>query len=230
MAFILTMIAVALGVLIFNHDTGISFGLPNDDFASVVYLGLFGAVVGAGVIGAHRDIGEMFKNLMIWTVIIMGLVTGWLYRDQAEEIALRVAAELVPGTPVMVPDEDGRAAVSIRKSLSGHFDAAGQVNGEKVDFLIDTGATTVALSHSDALRVGFDERDLNYTLIINTANGQARAAPVRLDSVTVGSISRRGLRAMVAEPGKLDQSLLGMNFISSLTAFEMRKGEVILRD
>ncbi|MEQ8307241.1 MAG: TIGR02281 family clan AA aspartic protease [Hoeflea sp.] len=230
MAFILTLLAVALGVLIFNHDTGLSFGLPNDDFASVVYLGLFGAVVGAGVIGAHRDIGEMFKNLMIWTVIILGLVTGWLYRDQAEEIALRVAAELVPGKPIMLPDEDGRAAVSIRKSLSGHFDAAGQVNGENVNFLIDTGATTVALSHADALRVGFDERDLNYTLIINTANGRAQAAPVRLESLTVGSISRIGLRAMVAEPGKLDQSLLGMNFISSLTAFEMRKGEVILRD
>jgi aspartyl protease family protein len=114
--------------------------------------------------------------------------------------------------------------------LSGHFDAAGQVNGESVDFLIDTGATTIALSYGDALRVGFTDRDLSYSLIINTANGQARAAPVRLDSVTIGSITREGLRAMVAEPRKLDQSLLGMNFISSLTAFEMRRGEVILRD
>lgn len=230
MVFILTLLAAALGVLILNHETGVSFGLPNEDFASVAYLGLLGAVIGAGVIGTHRNIGQMLKNLMIWLVIALGLVTGWLYRDQAEEIALRVAAELVPGRPVQISDGDGRAAVSIRKSLNGHFDAAGQVNGANVDFLIDTGATTVALSHADALRVGFTERDLNYTLIINTANGQARAAPVRLDSVTVGSITRMGLRAMVAEAGKLDQSLLGMNFISSLTAFEMRKGEVILRD
>jgi aspartyl protease family protein len=229
MAFVLALIAAALGILIFNHETGVSFGLPNDDFATVVYLGLFGAVVGAGVIGAHRNMGEMLKNLMIWLVIILGLVTGWLYRDQAEEIALRLAAELVPGRPMVVIDAEGEA-VSIRKSLNGHFDASGQVNGTTVDFLIDTGATTIALSHADALRVGFSERDLSYTLIINTANGQARAAPVRIESITIGSITRTGLRAMVAEPGKLDQSLLGMNFISSLTAFEMRQGEVILRD
>lgn len=229
MAFVLTLLAAVLGLLIFNHETGVSFGLPNDDFASLVYLGLFGAVVGAGVIGAHRDMGEMFKNLMIWLVIILGLLTGWLYRDQAEQIALNLAAELVPGRPMVLNDSQGQA-VSIRKSLNGHFDAAGMVNGAQVDFLIDTGATTIALSHADALRVGFSDRDLNYTLIINTANGQARAAPVRIESVAIGSISRTGLRAMVAEPGKLDQSLLGMNFISSLTAFEMRKGEVILRD
>jgi aspartyl protease family protein len=55
-------------------------------------------VVGAGVVGAHRNIGEMLKNLMIWLVIILGLATGWLYQDQAKEAALRVAAELVPGT------------------------------------------------------------------------------------------------------------------------------------
>lgn len=229
MALLLVLIGAALAVLIFNHDTGLSFGLPNSDFASLVYLGAFGAVVGAGVVGAHRNMGEMLKNLLIWTVIILGLVTGWLYQDEARQIAVRVAGGLAPGKPVMITDDAG-PAVSIRKSMNGHFDAAGSVNGEAVDFLIDTGATTVVLSHADALRVGFAEADLVFSLITNTANGQARAAPVRLDDVTVGAISRNDLRAMVAEPGKLDRSLLGMNFISSLTAFELRRDNVILRD
>lgn len=229
MVFILALIGAALAVLIFNHETGFSFGLPNDDLASLVYLGLIGAVVGAGVVGAHRNIGEMVRNLLIWVVMILGLATGWLYQDQARDMVLRVAGGLAPGRPVTVSDEKGQA-VLIRKSLNGHFQAAGEVNGQPVDFLIDTGATSIALSHDDALRIGFTDADLNYTLIINTANGQARAAPVRLDTVTVGSVVRRGLRAMVAEPDRLDQSLLGMNFISSLTAFEMRRDEVILRD
>jgi len=229
MIFILAVIGATLAVLIFNHETGLSFGLPNDDLASVVYLGLLGAVVGAGVIGAHRNIGEMIKNLLVWVVIILGLATGWLYQDQAREMALRVAGGLAPGRAVTVSDENG-TAVLIRKSLNGHFEAAGEVNGQAVSFLIDTGATSIALSHDDALRIGFTENELRYTLIINTANGQARAAPVRLDSVTIGTVVRNGLRAMVAEPGRLDQSLLGMNFISSLTAFEMRRDEVILRD
>ena len=229
MVFVLALIGATLAVLIFNHETGLSFGLPNTDLASLVYLGLLGAVVGAGVVGAHRNIGEMIRNLLIWVVMILGLATGWLYQDQAREIVLRVAGGLAPGRPVTVSDENGQA-VLIRKSLNGHFEAAGEVNGEPVSFLIDTGATSIALSHGDALRIGFTEDDLSYTLIINTANGKARAAAVRLDTVTIGTVIRRGLRAMVAEPGRLDQSLLGMNFISSLTAFEMRRDEVILRD
>lgn len=229
MVFVLALIGATLAVLIFNHESGLSFGLPNDDLASLVYLGLLAAVIGAGVVGAHRNIGEMIKNLLVWMVIILGLTTGWLYQDQAREMALRVAGGLTPGRPVTVSDAQGQA-VLIRKSLSGHFEAAGEVNGQPVIFLMDTGATTIALSHDDALRIGFSEDDLSYSLVINTANGQARAAAVRLETVAIGPVVRNGLRAMVAEPGRLEQSLLGMNFISSLTAFEMRRDEVILRD
>ncbi|OCW57903.1 TIGR02281 family clan AA aspartic protease [Hoeflea olei] len=229
MIFILALIGVALAVLIFNHDSGMSFGLANDEFASLVYLGLFAAVIGAGVVGAHRNIGEMVKNLVIWTVIILGFVTGYLYQDQARDMVLRVAGGLAPGRPVMVADETG-TAVAIHKSMNGHFEAAGKVNGQPVNFLIDTGATSIALSHDDAIRIGFRDEDLSYSLVISTANGQANAAAVRLDRVEIGSIERTGLRAMVAEPGQLEQSLLGMNFISSLSAFEMRRNEVILRD
>ena len=229
MVVILALMGATLAVLIYNHETGLSFGIPNADLASLVYLGLIGAVVGAAVVGGHRNIGEMIRNLLIWVVLILGLATGWLYQDQARDMVLRVAGGLAPGKPVTVSDADGQA-VLIRKSLNGHFEAAGDVNGEPVSFLIDTGATSIALSHADALRVGFSEGDLSYTLIINTANGRARAAPVRLDTVTIGTVERQGLRAMVAEPGQLEQSLLGMNFISSLTAFEMRRDEVILRD
>ena len=229
MIIILALMGAALAVLIFNHESGMSFGLPNDEFAGLVYLGLLAAVIGAGIVGAHRNIGEMVKNLLIWTVIILGFVTGFLYQDQAKEVVMRIAGGLAPGRPVMISDDLG-PAVSIRKSINGHFEAQGLVNGEPVDFLIDTGATSIALSHDDATRIGFTDADLSYTLVISTANGRARAAQVRLDSVDVGSIGRAGLRALVAAPEQLDQSLLGMNFISSLTAFEMRRDEVILRD
>ncbi|MDF1609507.1 TIGR02281 family clan AA aspartic protease [Hoeflea sp. YIM 152468] len=229
MIFILALIVATLAVLIFNHETGMSFGLPNDDFASIAYLGLLAAVIGATVVGAHRNMGEMIRNLLTWAAIILGLATGWLYQDQARDMVLRVAGGLAPGRPVTVTDENGQA-VLIRKSLNGHFEAAGTVNGEAVSFLIDTGATTIALSHEDALRIGFTDKDLSYSLVINTANGQGRAAAVRLDTVIIGSVVRKGLRALVVEPRQLEQSLLGMNFMSSLTAFEMRRDEVVLRD
>ena len=229
MVFLLAMIGATLAVLIYNHETGFSFGIPNGDLAGLVYFGLLGAVIGAAVIGTHRNIGEMIRNLLVWIVMILGLATGWLYQDQARDMVMRVAGGLAPGRPVTVSDGNG-PAVLIRKSLNGHFEAAAEINGKPVNFLIDTGATSIALSHDDALRVGFTDDDLTYSLDINTANGRARAAAVTLDTVTVGTVVRSGLRAMVAEPGRLDQSLLGMNFISSLTAFEMRRDEVILRD
>lgn len=229
MIFLLAVIGAALVVLLFNHESGMSFGLPNGDVAFLVQYGLLAAVIGAGVVGMHRNIGEMVKNLLIWAVIILGLATGWLYQEQAKDMVLRVAGGLAPGRPVTVTDQNGQA-VLIRKSLNGHFEAAGSVNGEAVSFLIDTGATSIALSHEDALRIGFTDDDLSYSMIINTANGQGRAAAVRLDSVVVGTVVRERLRALVVEPGQLEQSLLGMNFISSLTAFEMRRDEVVLRD
>lgn len=229
MIVILVLIGATLAVLIFNHETGMSFGLPNDDFASIAYLGLLAAVIGAGVVGAHRNVAEMVRNLLTWSVIILGLATGWLYQDQARDMVLRVAGGLAPGRPVTVTDENGQA-VLIQKSLNGHFEAAGTVNGQSVSFLIDTGATSIALSHEDALRIGFTDEDLRYLLTINTANGQGRAASVRLETVTIGTVVRTGLRALVVEPGQLEQSLLGMNFISSLTAFELRRDEVVLRD
>jgi aspartyl protease family protein len=62
MVFVLALIGAVLAVLIFNHETGFSFGLPNTDLASLVYLGLIAAVIGAGVVGAHRNIGEMSRT------------------------------------------------------------------------------------------------------------------------------------------------------------------------
>jgi aspartyl protease family protein len=176
MVFVLALIGAVLAVLIFNHETGFSFGLPNTDLASLVYLGLIAAVIGAGVVGAHRNIGEMVKNLLIWVVMILGLATGWLYQDQAKEAVLRVAGGLAPGRPVTVSDAKGQA-VLIRKSLNGHFEAAGDVNGQPVNFLIDTGATSIALSHR--MRSASALTRMSSTTRSSSTPPTARPAPLR---------------------------------------------------
>jgi clan AA aspartic protease, TIGR02281 family len=225
----LAVLAAALGLLIYNHGAGTTFSMPNDDFAQLSYLAILGSVIAASLVGSHRRMGEFVRNLLLWTVIVLGLVTGWTYRDELERVAADVVADLSPGRPVVLMSGE-TMQVSLRKAMNGHFEADAFVNGTPVSFLIDTGATTIALSYDDAIAAGFDPVSLSFTVPIMTANGAALAAPVRLDVVEIGPIRRVDLRATVAEKGKLEQSLLGMNFISSLSGFEMRRNEIILKD
>jgi aspartyl protease family protein len=99
-----------------------------------------------------------------------------------------------------------------------------------VSFLVDTGASSVVLSYQDAKNAGLDMGALSFTSPISTANGDAFAANVRLVEIGIGEITRRNVRAMVAEDGKLNQSLLGMTFLSSLSGYTVRQDQLILQD
>jgi aspartyl protease family protein len=94
--------------------------------------------------------------------------------------------------------------------------------------LVDTGATLVALSVTDAQSAGIDVDQLEFNRIVSTANGQAAAASITLDEVRVGSIVRQDVKAMVARG--LSNSLLGMSFFSTLSKFQIENDELILRD
>ena len=86
------------------------------------------------------------------------------------------------------------------------------------------------LTAADAARAGFDPSALIFTIPVSTANGTANAARVVADEMTVGGIVRSNLTAPGRRAGRLDQSLLGMNFISTLSGFDMRGDRLILRD
>jgi aspartyl protease family protein len=106
----------------------------------------------------------------------------------------------------------------------GHFLAEGQVNGGAIRFLVDTGATLVALSAADAKRLGVSYLDAPRG-VVNTANGSAVAYKVKLDTVRVGEITLNNLDAVVLESG-LSLALLGMSFLNRT---EMtREGETMV--
>jgi aspartyl protease family protein len=92
---------------------------------------------------------------------------------------------------------------------------------------MDTGASGIALSRRDAGRLGLDTKDLRYTGLFSTANGMVRAAPVTLDSVQIGPLSANAVSAWVNE-GDLDQSLLGMSYLSTLGRIEIKGDTLIL--
>lgn len=119
-------------------------------------------------------------------------------------------------------------SAAVLKGADGHFWAEGQVNGEPVHFLVDTGATAVALTPEDAERLGFRPQDLDYSYRVTTAGGRSRAAAVTLSSVSVDGARLDDVRALVIEKG-LDTSLLGMSYLGRLSRFEATREALFLQ-
>jgi clan AA aspartic protease (TIGR02281 family) len=118
--------------------------------------------------------------------------------------------------------------VTLSPNTYGHYIVDADIGGTSVELLTDTGATYVALNHETAVRLGFTTQTLQFTSRSSTANGIARVAPVTLDYVRIGSIIVREVKAVVAEPGKMTQNLLGMSFINRLSGFELRGGRLLM--
>ncbi|MFO1184419.1 MAG: TIGR02281 family clan AA aspartic protease [Bauldia sp.] len=151
----------------------------------------------------------------------------------AGRTALPVLIGERPAEPAAAPAE--RAAVAapargvvLRKAANGHFAATASADGRSVDFLVDTGATTVVLTAETALRLGFKPKPADFTARMETANGSVGAVPVTLKEVRVGQISLANVSAAIAPQGALNVNLLGMSFLSRLRKFEFAGDQLIL--
>jgi aspartyl protease family protein len=227
---LLGILAVGLVFLILNHDSGRTFGIMNDDFGRLVTLGAIAAMFATGIVQSRRHIGQSLRQFGIWVLIILVLVSGYLYRNDLQSFGNRLVAGLGPGRAAVFTDNEGIQEVVLHKVLNGHFETPVTVNGATVQMLVDTGASRVALSYGDAETLGLNPASLAFTQRVSTANGEARAAPVTLAEVAIGPIVRNNIQAMVTEEGKLDQSLLGMSFLSTLDLLQMQTDELRLRD
>jgi aspartyl protease family protein len=117
-------------------------------------------------------------------------------------------------------DAFGFRRVDLPIGPGGHFRANVEIDGRTIPMLVDTGASYVALSAEDADRLGVTPRPSDFTMTMYTANGRAKAAPVRLHAVHVDTLSVYDVDAVVAQPGAMNGSLLGMSFLRRLTRFE----------
>lgn len=227
---IIALIGGAALLLMANNSSGTTLGMANDAFAEAAYYSIWGLVLGAAVLGSGIPLGDFVRNLAVWVMIILALVAGYQYRFELQDVASRVTAGLLPGSPVSGTNAEGRVTVALEKARNGHFEVTGKINGASVNFMVDTGASSIVLSAEDARRAGLDPATLSYTAPVYTANGMAQAALVRLETLRIGDIERHNVRAMVTQEGLLTSSLLGMSFLETLTSFSVSGDKLTLTD
>ncbi|MGE3144895.1 MAG: TIGR02281 family clan AA aspartic protease, partial [Pseudorhodoplanes sp.] len=119
--------------------------------------------------------------------------------------------------------------VEIARGRSGSFGVSAQVNGANIPMILDTGASAVVLTQEAARAAGLPLEVLNYSVTVDTANGRTRAASVTLDRIAVGGVVERQVPALIAQPGQLRTSLLGMTFLNRLESWEVRGDKLVLR-
>jgi aspartyl protease family protein len=191
-----------------------------DDALSFVYLMGCLVLVGSAFFVRRIPIAQGAKMALAWVLIFAVIFVGFTLRDDFAALAKRVVGETTGGG--MTVADSGE--VRIRKAEDGHFWARAKINGEDVDFLVDSGATVTTVSADTASRTGLEP--FGATIPAMTANGMAAARRSRAERMVVGGIERGDFPIHVAgERG--ETNLLGMNFLSTLSRWQV-EGEYLV--
>jgi aspartyl protease family protein len=229
----LIVVLAALGVLalvlVLDGD-GLVGSLTTDQFANVGYLAVIGVVLAGGAVAAARsNLSGAVRSVLFWAAGFAVLIGLYAYRGEFREIGDRMLAEIVPGHAVEVAGTGGRT-VMVMRADDEHFTVNAEVDGTAVTFLVDTGASTVALDRATASRLGYEVSDASFTTLVQTANGTARSAPIVIASLRVGDIERRNVRAAVMDRGGDGVNLLGMSFLGTLSSLDFQGSRLVLTD
>jgi aspartyl protease family protein len=218
-------LALAVVVMATGNGQGTIGDLTSGDFASLLVSVAWLVLIAGVLIALFRDrLTKALEAAVLWIVIALLLMLGYTYRFQLHDIADQVMAELVPGRIA-----DSGRTVALARAQSSDFQITTDVNGHSIPMILDTGASSVVLTNEAAKAVGLPVEVIKYTVNIATANGHTKAAEVTLDRVAVGSIVERSVPALIAQPGQLKTSLLGMSFLNRLQSWEVRGDKLVLR-
>jgi aspartyl protease family protein len=219
-------IAIAIALVATIAGTDKPLGLDLETTMPFVGAVLMALAVGAGAIGSFRgQVSEGFKAVFAWLAIGLVIVAGYAYRFELAAVGNRVVGAVAPG--VMLFGSGGE--VSVSRGVDGQFHFTGTANGRQLRMMLDTGASSVVLTHEDAMAMGLKLDEADFSITVRTANGTARAAPVTLRSLEIGGIREDNVKAMVAQPGRLSENLLGMTFMERLSSYEVRGDQLTLR-
>ncbi|NYS59883.1 retropepsin-like aspartic protease family protein [Vreelandella salicampi] len=165
--------------------------------------------------GSKRNRGSGLVMMLLFWVLLMAVGTWWLHGG--------LEATLRPNAHIAQSDSDGEP-LTLKRNRAGHFQAPGSINGEPVTFLLDTGATYVAVPQNMADRLGLE---LGRSAWFNTANGRVEGNITQLDEVRLGGIRIENVQGSIGPGMERDTVLLGMSFLN-LLSIEMSQGEMVL--
>ncbi|HEX4739642.1 MAG TPA: TIGR02281 family clan AA aspartic protease [Allosphingosinicella sp.] len=194
-----------------------------DQALNFIYLiGCLVLVVSALLV-RRIPIGQGLKMFAGWVLIFTAAFVAFTLKDDFIALGKRVAAEAHgEGEVVRVGKE-----MRIRKSLDGHFWINARLNGAKVHFLVDSGATVTSISADTARRAQIDADD-GFPVLVQTANGTVAARRATAERLVVGTIERRGMAVEVSDAFG-DMNVLGMNFLSSLSSWSVQGQWLVLK-
>jgi aspartyl protease family protein len=165
------------------------------------------------------------RSLMILAAFLIGAGT----------LMAQMADKMTPATPASAmtsakssAEQAGVRSISIPRDARGHFQTDGRIDGQRIDFMVDTGASVIALNEKSAARFGLRPTPSDYKMTVSTANGTIKAARTRLAMVDIGGLIVRDVDAMVLPDEALSENLLGLSFLSKLKRFEYANGKMVL--
>jgi aspartyl protease family protein len=185
---------------------------------------LIGSVVVLWLAYSPHRLSTLAMQLAIWGGLFILVVIAYSYRFEFHRVADRVIAELVPGRGRLTDER----TVAFPLARDGHYWADATADGVALHLMVDTGASGIILSKTDAARLGLRDGALEFNEVFSTANGKVRAARVELETLTIGPIVLRSVTAWITG-GDLPQSLLGMGFLSRMTSVELRNSVLTIR-
>jgi aspartyl protease family protein len=168
------------------------------------------------------------RNILIFAAIMIGLGTFMAQMADKMTAAPALATSARKATPAETIGEAGPRSLNIPRDSRGQFLTEGRIDGQRIDFMVDTGASLVALNETSAARFGLRPSRGDYKASVTTANGTIKAARARLAMVDIGGLVVRDVDAMVLPDEALSENLLGLSFLSKLKRFEYANGKMVL--
>lgn len=194
----------------------------NDDRGVYILLGLLALTLPLSSLLVRRPPARAVLRAVIgWALIAGILYVAFSNRVRLGELATGFGERL--GLAEQMVEGD---TVRIRQSPDGHFYATARLNGVERRMLIDSGATTTAISEATANAIGVMPRRMP-PVVITTANGMVEAARGRIETMRIGSLETRDLPVVIS-PAFGNFDVIGMNFLSRLGSWRVERGTLIL--
>jgi len=194
----------------------------SEDQSLGLIWGVGALILVASALFARRvSFGETIRNILVWIVIFLVVLIVFSFRGEFEAVYERVRTEVLGERT----QEISGTSLRIRQSQDGHFWVSSKANGKNVELLIDSGATTTAISSDTAAYIAADVSN-SFPVQINTANGTVTAYRGRIDRLEVGPLVALD-HAIITSKAFGKNNVLGMNFLSQLKSWRV-EGDIMI--